>query len=147
MTRARQPLRPMRDQRGAALIVGLVLLFVLTIMTVAGMQASTLELAMAGNTQFEQNAFQAAEAGLERAMAGAELVTTVQAAAHDLPGTEDAAQTTVTWVGATTNLRGGTSLGTGFAAHHFEAVSTGTSARGAMATTRQGFFIVGPDGS
>jgi hypothetical protein len=34
------------------------------------MNTSTLELQMAGNFQFSQNAFQAAEIGLQRAMSG-----------------------------------------------------------------------------
>lgn len=134
-------------QSGAALVVGMVLLIVLTLLAVTAMRTSTLELQMAGNTQFEQNAFQAAEAGLERAMGGAELVLDDQVAVHDLPETTDTAQTVVSWVDATPNLQGGTSLGAGFAAHHFEATSVGTAARGATATHRQGFFIVGPDGS
>lgn len=134
-------------QSGAALVVGMVLLFVLTLLSVSAMQTSTLELQMAGNTQFEQNAFQAAEAGLERAMGAADLVLEDQIAAHDLPGTVDTAQTVVSWVDATPNLRGGTSLGAGFAAHHFEATSVGLAGRSATATHRQGFFIVGPDGT
>lgn len=138
-------LRP--RQSGAALVVGMVLLIVLTLLSVTAMQTSTLELQMAGNAQFGQNAFQAAEAGLERAMGAADLVLEDQIAAHDLPGTADTAQTTVSWVDATPNLRGGTSLGAGFAAHHFEVNSVGTAARGATATHRQGFFIIGPDGS
>ncbi len=134
-------------QNGTALIVGMVLLVVLTTLAVAGMQTSTLELVMAGNSQYQQDAFQAAEAGLERAMGGAQLVLEDQVAAHDLPGTDDAAQTVVTWVDATPNLRGGTSLGAGFAAHHFDITSVGTANRGASATHNQGFYIVGPDGS
>lgn len=138
--------RPSR-QRGAALIIGLVLLMVLTVLTVSGMRAATLEITMAGNVQFAQNAFQAAETGIERAMAGVELTTVVQLADHDLPESDDAAQTTTSWVGASATLSGGTSLGAGFAAHHFEIVSVGRATRGATSTHTQGFFVVGPDGS
>jgi type IV pilus assembly protein PilX len=53
-------------QRGAALVVGLLLLLVLTLLAISGMNTSTLELVMAGNTQFYQNAFQASETGIER---------------------------------------------------------------------------------
>ncbi|MEL7451569.1 MAG: PilX N-terminal domain-containing pilus assembly protein, partial [Pseudomonadota bacterium] len=81
-------------QRGAALIIGLVLLMMLTVLTVSGMRAATLEITMAGNVQYAQNAFQAAETGIERAMAGVELTTEVQLAAHDLPDTTDSADTT-----------------------------------------------------
>ncbi len=138
---------PPRRQRGAALIIGLVLLMVLTVITVSGMRAATLEITMAGNVQFAQNAFQAAETGIERAMAAVELTTDDQIVAHDLPDSTDAAQTTTSWVGASANLSGGTSLGAGFAAHHFEILSVGTASRGATSTHTQGFFVVGPDGS
>src|SRR5690606_2858774 len=39
-----------RRQRGAALVVGLILLMVLTVLAISGMNTSTLELQMAGNT-------------------------------------------------------------------------------------------------
>lgn len=137
--------RKCAKQRGAALVTGLVLLIALTLISLTGMHTTAMELAMAGNTQFAQNAFQAAETGIERAMAGAVLTTDPQVATHDLPGTQDTAQTSTTWISATPNLQGGTSLGVGFAAHHFEVVSVGASARAASSTHRQGFFIVGPD--
>ncbi len=59
--------RPDR-QRGAALIVGLVLLMVLTLLAVSTMRTSTLELAMAGNAQFHEQATQLAETGIRDAI-------------------------------------------------------------------------------
>src|SRR5262245_66153083 len=64
-----------RRQGGAALVVGLVLLMILTLLAISGMNTSTLELQIAGNFQFSQNAFQAAEIGLQRAMAGGKFTT------------------------------------------------------------------------
>jgi hypothetical protein len=52
--------KPQR-QNGAALVVGLLLLMVLTLLAISGMNTASLELVMAGNTQYQQNAFQAAE--------------------------------------------------------------------------------------
>ena len=52
-------------QTGAALIVGLVLLMVLTILAISTMRTASLELMMAGNTQFRENAFQAAQSGIQ----------------------------------------------------------------------------------
>ena len=46
-------------QRGAALVVGLVLLVVLTILAVSGVFTSTMELRMVRNTQSQERAFQA----------------------------------------------------------------------------------------
>ncbi len=55
-------------QRGAALIVGLVLMMVLTLLAISTMRTSTLELAMAGNAQYHEQATQLAEAGIEDAI-------------------------------------------------------------------------------
>ena len=55
-------------QSGAALIVGLVLMMVLTLLAISTMRTSTLELAMAGNAQYHEQANQLAETGIEDAM-------------------------------------------------------------------------------
>jgi hypothetical protein len=55
-------------ERGAALVVGLLLLSVLTLLAISGMTTASLELQMAGNEQYQERAFQAAEAAIERAM-------------------------------------------------------------------------------
>lgn len=52
-------------QQGAALIVGLILLLVLTVLAVSTMRTASLELVMAGNVQYRENAFQLSESGLE----------------------------------------------------------------------------------
>lgn len=56
-------------QRGAALVVSMVMLMVLTVLAVSTMRTAGLELLMAGNEQYAQNAFQLAETGIERHMA------------------------------------------------------------------------------
>jgi type IV pilus assembly protein PilX len=56
-------------QSGAALVVGLLLLLVLTILAISGMTTASLELQMAGNEQYQERAFQSAEAGIEQAIA------------------------------------------------------------------------------
>lgn len=55
-------------QRGAALVVGLVLMMVLTILAISTMRTATLELLMAGNAQYKERAFQLAETGLRDAI-------------------------------------------------------------------------------
>ena len=52
-------------QHGAALVVGLILLVIITVLAISGMNTATTELAMARNDQNYENAFQAAETGLE----------------------------------------------------------------------------------
>ena len=49
--------RSRRGQSGAALVVGLLLLLVLTILAISGMTTATLELQMAGNEQYQERAF------------------------------------------------------------------------------------------
>lgn len=71
-TTAYRPCRCARHahrQSGAVLVIGLVLLLVLTVLATAGMQAATIELQLAGNAQYQQRAFRAAEAGIEQAVA------------------------------------------------------------------------------
>jgi len=58
-----------KRQQGAALIIGLLLLVVITILAVSGMNTATTELALARNDQTYENAFQSAETGLETALA------------------------------------------------------------------------------
>ncbi|HUD96645.1 MAG TPA: PilX N-terminal domain-containing pilus assembly protein, partial [Woeseiaceae bacterium] len=55
-------------QQGAALVVGLILLVVVTVLAISGMNTATTELAIARNDQNYENAFQAAETGIEIAL-------------------------------------------------------------------------------
>ena len=60
----RHILRPPHRQRGAALVIGLIFLVLLTLIGVAAMQATTLEERMAGNNRDRNVAFQATEVTL-----------------------------------------------------------------------------------
>lgn len=136
-----------RRQEGAALVVGLVMLMVLTVLAVSGMNTATLELQMAGNSQFAENAFQAAETGVDRALAIGGFNTALPLVAPvALMPSGDTITTVTTFDIATAVPDGGYSMGTGtgFQAFHFDIVSQGTAARGATATNRQSFYIVGP---
>ena len=62
-------------QQGAALIVGLVLLVVITVLAISGMNTATTELALARNDQNYEFAFQAAETGLENIIAARDFDT------------------------------------------------------------------------
>lgn len=66
--RKRYPSR-LRHQRGALLIMCLVFLTVLTLMAMTGMDTSVTEERMAGNMQDYNQAFEAAEVGMENAEA------------------------------------------------------------------------------
>lgn len=143
-----------RKQRGAALIVGLLLLLVLTLLAVAGMNSASLELVMAGNTQYYQNAFQAAETGIEQALVDGDF--NPGAAPQPIPDTDPPTRATIadtedTFAATITPQLGGAaqpamwgSSWDSFSTFHFEIESNGRSHRGAQATNRQGVAIIAP---
>jgi Tfp pilus assembly protein PilX len=161
-------------QHGAALVVGLILLLVLTLLAISGMTTASLELQMAGNEQYQERAFQAADAGIEQAMSAGVFNTNSQVGTYDnvaavnpIPDRGTGRQiTNCTEVagaadgqqceyfmrfdiqnGQTAVPGGGYSIGTGFEAYHFVIDSYGTAERGAMSEHRQSFYIVGPGGT
>lgn len=151
MSKSNLPCRPApRNQQGAALVTGLVLLGVITVMAVTGLQMSTQEVQMAGNTQSRENAFQAAEVGIDLAMTGGGFDTLVPVVVP-ATATPDGStyETTTGYNCATAVPTGGYSMGleTGFNAYHFRTQATGRSARGARSIHSQDFFVVGPGGT
>ena len=138
------------EQRGAALVVGLILLMVLTVLGISSMNTATLELAMAGNTQHHQEAFQAAETGIDISISQRNFNTTVAAIvpvrALDA-GIDTQAVSTFIETAPVPNdaFSIGVSTG-GVQAFHFDVVAVGRGPRNAVATHTQSFYIVGPGG-
>ena len=132
-------------QQGAALVVGMVLLVILTLLAISGMNTATTELFMAGNEKFQENAFQAAETGIERTIATGTFNPAVLPPAT--PPTIDLGDgntyTAITLPRGSSPPPPGYSIGT-FSAEHFEIQSTGTSQRNATTTNTQGLFLVVP---
>lgn len=136
-------------QRGATLIVGLILLMVLTVLGVSGMNTSRMEVRMAGNTQFRQDAFQLAESGIDVAIASGTFSTTPVPTTIDWLGTDYDRKVVTTYqtavpLSAVAFSMGNTSGGGSVMAFHFDADSQGKAPRGANATHRQGFYVLGP---
>ena len=148
--------RPLpRRQRGAALVVGLVLLMVLTVLGVSGMNTATLELTMASNTQFNQDAFQAAETGIDLVLARRTFNTIPGDPGNVVVPTAlgDGSYTTqaMTTFQETTpvpdiGFSGGIGTPGTVQAFHFDIVSIGTGPRNARSTHNQSFYVVGPGG-
>ncbi len=142
------PLRAPRCEAGAALIVGLILLLVLTLLGVSGMNMATLELRMAGNEQSRQAAFQAAETGIDLALTQGDYSTTAGKTVDADMGTAHV-HDTVTFVQTTPVPDKAFSLGVaggGVQAYHFEVKAVGTVPGGATSTHTQRFYVVGPAG-
>jgi len=137
-------------QAGATLIVGLILLLVLTVVGVSGMNTATMEVAMSGANQYQQDAFQMAEQGIDLAI-GRRGFRTDQIVPINWLGDPNYDRRSVTsFVTAAPVI--GTAFSTGEGggnlpkACHFSIVSVGTAARNSVATHTQNFFIVGPCG-
>ena len=146
----RKPHRRGRE-RGAALIVGLVLLLALTVLGVSGMNMSTLELTMAGNLQAKEAAFQAAETGIDIAVGSGNFPTATSATIAETPLGDGSSSTRAVVTCATTTPVPDVAFSMGIAngamqAYHFDVVATGSGPRGATATHTQSFYVVGPGG-
>ncbi len=143
-------------QSGAALVVGLLLLVVITVLAVSGMNTATTELAIARNDQGYENAFQAAETGLEQAIAQGSFNTLANTTlTQTITGSYDTVEAEISFEDETLVPDRAFSLGvgSGISAYHFVATSTAESRRSSeMETDRdsdavhtQAFYVVGPE--
>jgi len=142
-------------QQGAALVVSLMLLVVITVLAISGMNTATTELALARNDQAYEDAFQAAETGLETALSQGQFATV---------GTTSMVQTVSSYQNISTTIQFEDStmvpdkafslgVGSGIAAYHFNATSLAefrrdpgnVTDRDSTATHTQAFYIVGPE--
>lgn len=146
-----------RREQGAALIVGLILLVVVTVLAISGMNTATTELAMARNDQNYENAFQAAETGLENAIAQGSFNTLASTNLVQNINLNDSVSAVIVFEDSTIVPDRAFSLGvgSGIAAYHFNAIATaeskrdagGTTDRDASAVHTQAFYVVGPEAS
>jgi type IV pilus assembly protein PilX len=147
-----------KHQQGAALIVGLLLLVVITVLAVSGMNTATTELAMARNDQTSENVFQSAEKGLETALAQGLFSTAAPIVVTPATTTYEVISATIQYEDSTLVPDRAFSLGagSGISAHHFLVTSDAAfradpggsfTDRDATASHTQAFYVVGPDAS
>jgi len=144
-------------QQGAALVVGLILLVVITVLAISGMNTATTELAMARNDMNYENAFQAAETGLEIALGQGLFDTLVGSTVTQTISSHDSVSAEIEFEDSSIVPDKAFSLGSGsgVAAYHFLATSTAISERSPGSTTdrdssaihTQAFYVVGPESS
>jgi type IV pilus assembly protein PilX len=144
-TSQRQARHGRSREAGATLVVGLVLLLVLTLLGVSGMNTATLEVQMAGNTQFQQDAFQAAETGIDLSISLA-----------SNPGAPQPVPPTALGDGSYSTQALKTCVWSADGAPHrtfspgivkswyFDVVATGIGPRNARSTHTQSFYKMGP---
>jgi len=145
-------------QHGAALVIGLILMVVMTVLAISGMNTATTELAMARNDQNYENAFQAAETGLENALAQGRFNTLIPVKLlEQFVNPNDSVIAVINFEDTTLVPDRGFSMGvgSGIAAYHFNTVATAkserdpgtTTDRDASAVHTQAFYVVGPGAS
>lgn len=127
-------------QAGATLIVGLVLLLVLTVIGVSGMNMATMEIAMAANTQFQQDAFQMAEDGIDIAIGTRAYSTDAPRTVDWLDDTDYDRRAVTTY--RMNTLAPGSSAGE-LEAFHFDIESVGRGPRNALSEHTQSFYVIG----
>ena len=152
-----KPMKSQSKQQGAALVVGLILLVVITVLAISGMNTATTELAMARNDMNYENAFQAAETGLENALAQGLFDTLVGSTVTQEINDHDSVSVEIEYEESSIVPDKAFSLGSGsgIAAYHFLATATATSVRDPGSTTdrdssaihTQAFYVVGPESS
>lgn len=139
-----------QQQTGAALIISLILLMVLTVLAVSTMRTASLGLLMAGNAQYRETAYQLAQSGIDAVMRrgdpGVLPDCTVPAAdpVVAVPELNGRYATTMCY-------RGETFITPGYSATlptlNFEVASTGTTdQRDARVRLVQGYTIIGVSG-
>jgi Tfp pilus assembly protein PilX len=112
----------------------MILLFILSLLAVAGMSMSTAEMVMAGNEQFRRLASDAASAGIETA------ASRLRISRAEGEVSADAFVATVRLAGDEVSLP--QSSADKFVGQHFEIASTGHSARGASDVQTQGVLVI-----
>lgn len=144
-----------RRQHGAALVVGLLLLVVITVLAISGMNTAATELAMARNDQAYEDAFQAAENGLATALSQGQYATSAMATIPITISSHQTANATIQFEDSTIVPDKAFSLGvgSGISAYHFIATSQAAfrrdpndvTDRDSTAVHTQAFYVVGPE--
>ena len=141
-------------QRGAALVVGLLMLVALTLIGITTMGMNSMELRMASNAQNKSNAFQAAEAGIEVGLSDTDAETITTAQAITAPTLVNATATVnSTFVGLIPGRGSGFTSGVACPGSspertrcaHFQITSVGQHLQSNASSTQvQGFYVLAP---
>lgn len=148
-------------QTGATLVIALILLLVMTILGISTMSTAGMDIRMAANKRFAENAFQLAETGIETAIqqinaAGVPPApgptncpvsgTIALGPATTVPSLNGTFQSGTDFCGESPDYSGASSLGK-ITQFHYRTDSQGVAQSGSSSLNRQGFFIRGPGGS
>jgi hypothetical protein len=145
-----------RSNGGMALVIAVLLLLIVSVLGISGLSVAALELQMAGNVQYQERAFQAAEFAIEQALNSPPLSTDYTLASPArvpvtgelaLPGSGTDTYSYRLYYdtsAGSTPIPGGAAAGLTDLAFHFVIESAGSSARGAHVKLTQGFYVLAP---
>ena len=136
---------PHQQQAGAALIISLILLMVLTVLAISTMRTASLQLLMAGNVQYRENAYRLAQTGIDEVVRQVEPVGAADCSAPlvtdptvPVPELGGRYATAVCFRGRSRDT------GSSFVNYNYEVTSTGTTdQRDARARLVQGYAYQG----
>lgn len=131
-------------QRGAVLVISLILLIVLTLLGLTTMNTSTLQEKMASNSQEAVRAFQAAESGISAAFsnAGNFNLSTQKTGGDDVP--DGARYDFISdYIGSSVPPRGSKWDAEYFSFYHFNIASSGEGHAGSATVVNAGVYVVG----
>jgi type II secretory pathway component PulK len=130
------------SERGAVLVIALLLLTVFTLLAITAMRTSVAELWMAGGEQFHRMAVEAASAGVEVGVARlrASASTSIGEISSDGGVASVGYVATLRRVGTEASIPG--SSAEKFVGEHFEIESTGTAPRRARDVQVQGVLVI-----
>jgi hypothetical protein len=121
------------QRAGSALVTGMLLLSVVTLLALAAASGAHVELQLARNEQFRENAASAASAGIESAIhriVSATSFTSADEFSASLPGTTDRFEVRTRLLGYQDRLP--QAAGDNLVGAHFEIIAVGHSLRGAV---------------
>jgi hypothetical protein len=131
-----------RSQRGATLVVGLVLLLVLTVLGVSGMKTATMQVQMSANTQFQQDAFQVTEDATDIVI-GTRNYSTNAPTVLGWTGAPDTDRRAVATYRGNTIVPDAAFSANEIEAFHFDIQSAGQGSRNASSNQLQSFYVIG----
>jgi Tfp pilus assembly protein PilV len=119
-----------------------VLLLVLTVVGVSGMNTATMEITMAANTQFQQDAFQNTEDAADIVIATRNY-STAGAATMDWLNNPDSDRKAITTYQGNTDVPDAAFSSGEVQAFHFDIQSWGRASRNATSNQVQSFYVIG----
>jgi type IV pilus assembly protein PilX len=131
-------------ERGVVLVMALVILLILTILGVTAMSTSSLQEKMAGNTQEQTKAFQAAESGISKIASTSGTLDLTTKTTNNFSFGNTTAKVDVSYMQSVPPKRGSGYSSTSFDAANFDQQSAGKTVTAANVVLHRGVAQIVP---